>query len=778
MDSLGEMKVKIGADTAGLEAAVEKIKAPLAKIGSQFESWGKKAAIAGAAVGAAMIAIAKTTANAGDEINDLSKRTGISTELLSSYKLAAEKAGSSLGGFATAMRGLSARMLDAQTGSAEAKRAFDALGVSVTDSNGKLRPLNEVLLDVANRFSRMEDGAGKAALAQDIFGRSGMELIPLLNQGAAGLKEEAEMAKTLGVVFSTEAAANADEFNDAMRDLRAVLEGMRNDIGNALIPVFTRLAEAATEGLATIRSKIDELAKSGKLQEWAEAMARGVVTAFKVMAKAVEGLLLTVQFVQGVVFKLGEELMRMFAEWGARLFTMVDLMAKVVPGMSGIRKQIADIVASMVTIGMEYDRLADQKFEAATDIVVGFEELYSILDKLKASFRAAKGASDGLAGSLQGRVAPAAGAAQAAAGKLGKTLALDVMPKAQGLAAVMDQIPGIIGGTDWNALPKAAEPAIEQTRSYFQELCDSIESGFSNTIARSLDEAWGFSHFLKEVWGNIKASFFAVIGDMIAKWAVGLIRPLVSTATAASASITTSFGTAISGLAAGLVSVVKAVASALPIIAQGIAAAATTIAAAAPAIAVAAALALAIAAGFKVLGSIFDKSKSGAGDGMGRVVERQDQQTSLLTQIMDLTRNGVVAQLEDIKTTCWSMIDRLRDTLAGVKTLHLDMAGITKVLENLKGAAGGAVSTRPQLMMIHGTPAKPEYVLPAPNLQALVTTSPPTGAGAARPVSLSFYINTLDADSFERVLKDKIVPGLQRTLDHRGLRVPVGAVGG
>ena len=155
----------------------------------QIKKFGTALTVAGAAITATFGLLIKKTADAGDKINDLSQRTGIATEILSGYKLAADKSGTSIEGFAIGMRGLANQMQAANTGNKIAAKLFSDLGVSVTDSTGKLRPLNDVMLDVAERFAVMPDGAQKTATAMDIFGRSGMELIPMLNMGKQGLLE-------------------------------------------------------------------------------------------------------------------------------------------------------------------------------------------------------------------------------------------------------------------------------------------------------------------------------------------------------------------------------------------------------------------------------------------------------------------------------------------------------------------------------------------------------------------------------------------------------------
>ncbi len=92
----------------------------------------------------------------------------------------------------------------------------------------------------------MENGGKKTALAMDIFGRSGAELIPLLNSGRDGLQEMADKAHALGIVFDADTAAKAEHFNDQLTILNHAVEGAKFQLGNQLIPVLDSLVTEFT----------------------------------------------------------------------------------------------------------------------------------------------------------------------------------------------------------------------------------------------------------------------------------------------------------------------------------------------------------------------------------------------------------------------------------------------------------------------------------------------------------------------------------------------------
>jgi len=251
MGEIGNIWIKIGAKIDDFEKNMSAAEKAMVKVGDKFQGIGKTLGIAGAAITASMGLIIAKTANLGDEFYDLSQRTGIAVETLSSFKLAADKSGTSIGGFATGMKGLSRAMFEAAGGGKEAQEAFKSVGVSATDSSGKLRPLDQVMLDVADRFASMADGAEKNALAMKLFGKAGMDLIPMLNLGRKGLEENVEQMKRFGSVTLEEARAG-DAFNDAMTDLQAATGGLTRTIGNALIPAMTSLAAKASEIIAKV----------------------------------------------------------------------------------------------------------------------------------------------------------------------------------------------------------------------------------------------------------------------------------------------------------------------------------------------------------------------------------------------------------------------------------------------------------------------------------------------------------------------------------------------
>lgn len=238
-----DLVVKAGAFTAGMTAAERQADKSLSAIEKRAYKFGQAvgtsikagAILAVAALGTIALAVGQAIDKA-DEMRDLSIRTGVATEKLSEYAYAAKQTGTDIDGLGRGLKILSKNLAEAADPKSAKGGLFAALGVDVKDAAGNLKQLDVILPEIANKFKLIEDGTTKAALAQELFGKSGVELIEFLNQGAVGLEEMGEKAKSLGIIIGTDTANAADEFNDRLGDLRAQVDGLSLQIAAGLLP--------------------------------------------------------------------------------------------------------------------------------------------------------------------------------------------------------------------------------------------------------------------------------------------------------------------------------------------------------------------------------------------------------------------------------------------------------------------------------------------------------------------------------------------------------------
>lgn len=218
-------------------------------IGASLKKHQRAIGIGMAAMGTAILSAAalsvKQFAQMGDEIQKMALRTGFSTEALSELRHAADLSGASLAGLEKASRTLSGAILDAGYGLETYVRSFDQLGLSYEDL-AKLSPEDQFLA-VMEALAKVEDESTRAALATDLFGRAGTQLLPMLSDGAEGLEAMRKEAHDLGIVFDQEAANKAAAFNDALTKLKGSMTGVMLEIGSLIVDYIKPLVDKITE---------------------------------------------------------------------------------------------------------------------------------------------------------------------------------------------------------------------------------------------------------------------------------------------------------------------------------------------------------------------------------------------------------------------------------------------------------------------------------------------------------------------------------------------------
>ncbi len=238
-----ETKIRITGDPKGALTAIERVKGGLTGLSATAARLPGFTALGAAVAGIFSAAAIKGVADTADAMAKLSRRTGVAIEDLSAYDYAIGLSGSSTEEFASALDKLNRNIAEAADGATTPAEAFQRLGVAVQNTDGTLRSTKDVLEDVMQAFSELPDGPERAAIAMDIFGKSGAKLSSFLDLGTEGMAALREEAERLGLVMSAELGAASEQFNDNMTRLSKSLEGVKISIGNEVIPVLTRLSD-------------------------------------------------------------------------------------------------------------------------------------------------------------------------------------------------------------------------------------------------------------------------------------------------------------------------------------------------------------------------------------------------------------------------------------------------------------------------------------------------------------------------------------------------------
>jgi hypothetical protein len=255
---MDDAKRAVGGAMGAIEKSVETAKAAFV---------GLAAGLAAGVSVAAFTSMVKGAIDAADNLNDLSKRTGIAVSDLGGLGFAATQAGGNLESIAIAAGKLNKSISEAAGGNEKTAEAFDVLGISVLDAFGNLKKADKAIAEIADQFLKFEDGPEKAAIAIRLFGKEGASMIPLLNEGGDAIRANAEYYKKYAGV-TQEVASQSDQFNDTMSKLNLLSGAFGRNLAAALLPPLQTLAEylvTAKEKGDGMKTTAEQLAESLKL---------------------------------------------------------------------------------------------------------------------------------------------------------------------------------------------------------------------------------------------------------------------------------------------------------------------------------------------------------------------------------------------------------------------------------------------------------------------------------------------------------------------------------
>jgi len=225
----GSLK-RLGNSMQGVQGRVKNLRMAMSGLNKTFATLG---VILSAG---AFVRMVKGSIDAADAFGKLETQTGIAANTLQAYVNAGKLAGVEQATIEKGLRRLAQSMREADQGVATYKDAYDDLGISVRNTDGTLKTNQQVLGEISDAFAQMEDGVTKTAIAMEIFGRSGSNMVNLLNEGKASLEE-------FNFEVSDRFAQNAEYFNDQMTMIGFRFQGFSKQLSDALLPTLNNLAE-------------------------------------------------------------------------------------------------------------------------------------------------------------------------------------------------------------------------------------------------------------------------------------------------------------------------------------------------------------------------------------------------------------------------------------------------------------------------------------------------------------------------------------------------------
>ena len=335
--------VKKAADTS------ENADGKLSKLGDTAKKIGAALGAAAAAVGTACVAagkklwgMANDVGSAGDQIDKTSQKIGISAESYQKWGYVFERCGADVNNLQTGMKKLSTVITDAAGGSDSAAEKLAAVGLSIEKLNGKSQ--DEQLSMVITALQGMEAGAERTAAANDLLGKSAVDMAAVLNTSAEETERLKQEAEDYGMVMSNEAVAASAAFEDSLTRLSHTAGGLKNRMVGELLPGITQI----TDGLA------DLLAGN---EQAAEELKNGVTSVIGTIRTLIPQFAELITSIVGAVLESAPEIIKALADGLLSAIleltpTLAKIVTEIITALVGLLPQIvsagADILLSLV----------------------------------------------------------------------------------------------------------------------------------------------------------------------------------------------------------------------------------------------------------------------------------------------------------------------------------------------------------------------------------------------------------------------------------------------
>ena len=204
----------------------------------------KAISTAAAGLGGALLGNAINAASAADDLNALSQQTGFSVEELQKMQYASDIVDVSMDQMTGSIQKMTKQM-------SSGNKAFETLGVSLTDANGEMRDARDVWYDSLDALSKIESETERDALSMELFGKSAMDMAGIIDDGGQSLKELGDEAEGLGLIMSQDMVDDANLLQDSIdrmkgRTSQAFLT-MGSALASSLVPAFEKVLDVVTK---------------------------------------------------------------------------------------------------------------------------------------------------------------------------------------------------------------------------------------------------------------------------------------------------------------------------------------------------------------------------------------------------------------------------------------------------------------------------------------------------------------------------------------------------
>lgn len=303
---LKEVADKIGVTEKELKRANQAISKFQKEIGTGIKNACKVAMVGlGALAGATVMTINQTREYA-DRVDDMSKQIGLSKKGFQEWDYIIKRFGGNIEGLKMGMKTLVTQTINANSGNKAAIANFQKLGISIKNNNGQLKNQEQLFEEVVAKLQKYPDGVAKAKLANDLFGRSGADLMPMFKENATAISELKTEMEKLDIVMSDEQIEAANTCSDNLETIQRGFGVITMSLGNELIPTVNELAKTLISNMPQIKATVVPVFKS--IAEIVQFVIKHIkaITIATTLCVASFATFKTLSFVGGVLTSISE----------------------------------------------------------------------------------------------------------------------------------------------------------------------------------------------------------------------------------------------------------------------------------------------------------------------------------------------------------------------------------------------------------------------------------------------------------------------------------------
>lgn len=302
--------------------------------------WGAGIATAAGAGAAALTGVAMKSSGVADNIDKMSQKIGISKQGFQEWSYIMGQNGMDVDKLQVGMKTLVTQMDMASEGNKNAIDTFDKLSLSWEDGSGKLKSQEEMMNEALYSLAEMENGTEKARIATELFGKSGVEMMPMLNGGAKGMEDLKNRAHDLGLVLSDDTVNAGVVLGDTMDDVKDSLGMLGTKIGGSLMPILQTVLDVILANLPMIQGLFESLSPiiADLFEKLLPPLMQLAETLFPVILELIETLLPIFMEIVDMVLPIFTELLNML------LPPLVEIVQVLLPPLLEIVKALMPIL--------------------------------------------------------------------------------------------------------------------------------------------------------------------------------------------------------------------------------------------------------------------------------------------------------------------------------------------------------------------------------------------------------------------------------------------------